>query len=86
MAKPLSALEDASLRFILSTLGESHGWLDVTRIASRTGRHLSDVREAVARLVRRRLIQVDEVAPNTERWLKFAAPGADLAPRSAPTA
>lgn len=85
MVKPLSALEDSALRFILSTLGESNGWLDLTRIASRTGRHLSDVREAVARLVRRRLIEVDEAAPLTERWLRFAAPGTDwAATRSGP--
>jgi hypothetical protein len=74
--KPLTALEDAALRFILGSLHESSGWLDLTRIASRTGRHLSDVRDAVARLARRRLILVDEAAPLTERWIKFSAPGA----------
>lgn len=74
--KPLTALEDAALRFILGSLHESNGWLDLTRIASRTGRHLSDVRDAVARLARRRLIVVDESAPLTERWIRFSTPGA----------
>jgi hypothetical protein len=81
--KPLTALEDASLRFILGSLGESNGWLDLTRICSRTGRHLGDVRDAVARLARRKLILVDESGPSTERWIRFAAPGTELtsAPR-----
>lgn len=77
MPKPLTPLEDATLRFILSTLGEANGWLDLTRVCSRTGRHLGDVRQAVARLVRRRMIAVDEAAPNTERWIHFLAPGAE---------
>lgn len=79
MAKPLTALEDATLRFVLSTLGEARGWLDLTRVCSRTGRHLDDVRQAVARLVRRRLIGLDESAPHTERWLRFVMPGAEAA-------
>jgi DNA-binding IclR family transcriptional regulator len=78
VTKPLTALEDATLRFILGSLGESDGWLDLTRICSRTGRHLGDVRQAVARLVRRRLISVDERAGTTERWLRFVAPGAAM--------
>lgn len=84
MTKPLTPLEDATLRFVLSTLSEAQGWLDLTRVSSRTGRHLSDVRQAVARLVRRRLLSLDETAPNTERWLRFLAPGQE--PSDAPPA
>jgi hypothetical protein len=84
MAKPLTPLEDATLRFVLSSLGEARGWLDLTRVCSRTGRHLVDVRQAVARLVRRRLLAIDETAPNTERWLKFLVPGAEPAPTTTP--
>lgn len=84
MAKPLTPLEDASLRFILSMLGEANGWLDLTRICSRTGRHLGDVRQAVARLARRRMILIDEAAPNTERWIHFLAPGAEPIPAVRP--
>lgn len=80
MAKPLTPLEDATLRFVLSTLGEAKGWLDLTRVCSRTGRHLTDVRQAVARLVRRGLLQIDATGPNTERWLRFAVPGQEPAP------
>lgn len=76
MSKPLTPLEDATLRFILGSLTESDGWLDLTRICSRTGRHLGDVRQAVARLVRRRMIAVDERPGSSERWLRFVAPGA----------
>jgi hypothetical protein len=79
MPKPLTPLEDATLRFVLSSLGEARGWLDLTRVCSRTGRHLVDVRQAVARLIRRRLLAIDESAPNTERWLKFLVPGAEPA-------
>ncbi|MFM8386490.1 MAG: hypothetical protein ACKOCB_06725 [Planctomycetia bacterium] len=82
--KQLTALEDAALRFILGTLHESNGWLDLTRICSRTGRHLGDVRDAVARLVRRRLVQVDESAPSTERWLRFVTPGAEVTAAGSP--
>ena len=80
MTKPLTPLEDATLRFVLSSLNEAKGWLDLTRVCSRTGRHLVDVRQAVARLVRRRLLSVDESAPNTERWLRFVVPGSEPAP------
>ncbi len=74
MRKPLTALEDAAMRTIVATQDESEGWLDVTRICSRTGRHLADVRQAVARLVRYKLIHIDEKAPNTERWIKISLP------------
>lgn len=86
MPKPLTPLEDATLRFVLSTLGEAKGWLDLTRVCSRTGRHLGDVRQAVARLVRRGLIDVDESAPNTERWLRFLLPGAEPTEAARPDA
>ncbi len=75
MRNALTALEDATLRTIVSTQDESEGWLDLTRVCSRTGRHLADVRQAVARLVRYKLIQIDEKAPNTERWIKVSLPG-----------
>lgn len=75
MPKPLTPLEDATLRFILGSLTEADGWLDLTRICSRTGRHLSDVRQAVARLVRRRMIEVDAQAGTSERWLRLTAVG-----------
>ena len=84
MPKPLTPLEDATLRFVLSTLGEAKGWLDLTRVCSRTGRHLGDVRQAVARLVRRRLVDVDASAPNTERWIRFLAPGSETTPAPRP--
>jgi hypothetical protein len=71
MSKPLTPLEDATVRFVLANAHEADGWLDLTRISSRTGRHLVDVRQAVARLVRRGVLRVDEAAPNTERWLRF---------------
>jgi DNA-binding IclR family transcriptional regulator len=74
MAKPLTPLESAALATIVDTQSESDGWLDLTRICSRTGRHLADVRQAVARLVRYRLVEIDETAPNTERWLRFGLP------------
>ena len=41
---------------------------------SRTARHLSDVRQAVARLRRYGMIEIDESAPNTQRWLKISLP------------
>jgi hypothetical protein len=84
MSKPLTPLEDAALRFIFSTLEEAKGWLDLTRICSRTGRHLGDVRQAVARLARRRMILIDESAPNTERWIHFLAPGSEPTPAARP--
>lgn len=77
MAKSLTPLESAALNTIIDTQEESDGWLDLTRVCSRTGRHLSDVRQAVARLVRYGLIVVDGEAPITERWIKFALPAHD---------
>lgn len=77
MAKPLTALESATLNTIIETHEESEGWLDLTRVCSRTGRHLSDVRQAVARLSRYGLVIVDEEAPMTERWLRFELPAPD---------
>ncbi len=74
MKKPLSALESATLSTIVDTQHEHEGWLDLTRVASRTARHLGDIRQAVARLVRYGLVEIDETAPNTERWLKFSVP------------
>ena len=72
--KPLSPLESATLATIVDTQDEHEGWLDLTRVASRTARHLVDIRQAVARLQRYGLIEIDEEAPNTERWLKFSLP------------
>ncbi len=72
--KPLTALEQATLSTIVDTYHESEGWLDLTRVCSRTARHLVDVRQSVARLVRYGLVTIDEEAPNTERWLKFSLP------------
>ena len=74
LKKPLTPLETATLAVITDTHHESEGWLDLTRVCSRTGRHLVDVRQSVARLVRYGLIRVDEDAPNTDRWLKFEFP------------
>jgi hypothetical protein len=81
----LTPLEDATLRFVLAHLTEADGWLDLTRVSSLTGRMLPDVQRAVARLLRRGMLSVDDKAPNTERWLRFVAPGATPAspsPRS----
>jgi len=72
--KPLTPLEDAALRFVLAHGPESDGWLDLTRISSDTGRMLPDVRQAIARLVRRGLLALDEKAPHGERWLRFVLP------------
>lgn len=83
MPKPLTPLEAAALATIVDTQDESEGWLDLTRICSRTGRHLSDVRQAIARLVRYGLVTIDETAPSTERWLRFRLPGAPSATASA---
>lgn len=74
MRKPLSPLESSTLTTIAETQHESDGWLDLTRVCSRTARHLVDVRQAVARLVRYGLVQIDESAPNTERWIRFVLP------------
>ena len=80
--KPLTPLEDSALRFVLAHAGEMEGWLDLTRISSHTGRMLSDVRQAVARLVRRGSLVIDESASNTERWVRFVIPGLEDAPQS----
>jgi len=72
--KPLTALESATLSTIVDTQHEHDGWLDLTRISSRTARHLVDVRQAVARLSRYGLIHVDATSPDDERWIKFSLP------------
>jgi hypothetical protein len=82
--KSPKALEDATLRFVLAHAHETNGWLDLTRICSRTARMLPDVRSAVARLVRRGDLVVDESAKNTERWLRFIVPGLENEPAGAP--
>jgi hypothetical protein len=74
LKKPLTPLESATLSTIVDTYHEAEGWLDLTRVCSRTGRHLVDVRQSVARLVRYGLVHVNEEAPNTDRWLKFELP------------
>jgi len=74
MKKPLTALESATLATIVDTQHEHEGWLDLTRVSSRTARHLVDVRQAVARLARYGLIHVDETATKNERWLKISLP------------
>jgi hypothetical protein len=85
---PLTPLEDATLRFVLANAGEADGWLDLTRVSSLTARMLPDVRRAVARLLRRGMLVVDDDAPNTDRWLRFVVPGvsdkASGAPRPVP--
>jgi hypothetical protein len=73
---PLTPLEDSVLRTVLADAIEGDGWLDLTRICSRTGRMLPDVREAVHRLVRRRLLLLDDKAPHTMRWMRFLLPEA----------
>lgn len=78
MKKNLTPLEDATLRTIVNTQEEADGWLDLTRVCSRTGRHLSDVRQTLARLRRYGLVEIDEGAPNTERWLKIRLPDPDI--------
>jgi hypothetical protein len=74
MKKPLTALESATLATIVDTQHEHEGWLDLTRVSSRTARHLADVRQAVARLSRYGLIHVDSTSPDDERWLKISLP------------
>ena len=69
--RPLTPLESATLATILATKDEADGWLDLTRVCSRTARHLGDVRQAVARLIRYGLVAMDEDAPHTERWIRF---------------
>jgi hypothetical protein len=83
---PLSHLEDATLRFVLAHASENGGWLDLTRVCSQTGRMLPDVRQAVARLVRRGHLATDGSAANTERWVRFVLPGAASAPATPPVA
>ncbi len=75
MSQALTPLEDATLRTIIAVREESDGWLDLTRVCSRVGRHLSDVRQAVARLVRYGVIEVTETAATTDRWVRIALPG-----------
>ena len=70
----LTSLEDSTLRYVLSHAGEGQGWLDLTRVCSMTGRMLPDVHDCVLRLVRRRLLLLDEKAPHTARWMKFSLP------------
>ena len=41
---------------------------------------LPDVREAVMRLVRRRLLVLDEKAPHTPRWMRFQLPESSTPP------
>jgi hypothetical protein len=84
--KPLTALEDATLRFVLSTARESDGWLDLTRISSRTGRMLPDVQRAVSRLARRGYVTLDEKARSGDRWIRFLVPGVSEAGASTPPA
>ena len=74
MKKPLTALESATLATIVDTQHEHDGWVDLTRVSSRTARHLSDVRQAVARLARYKLITVDGSSAEDERWLKITLP------------
>jgi hypothetical protein len=73
MKKPLTPLETATFNTILDTQHESDGWLDMTRVCSRTARHLVDVRQAAARLARYGFVVIDERAED-ERWLKFSIP------------
>jgi hypothetical protein len=75
MPDSLTPLEDATVRFVLAHADEANGWLDLTRISSRTARMLPDIRQAVARLVRRGVLRIDEAAPNTERWMRFLVEG-----------
>jgi hypothetical protein len=70
----LSPLEDSTLRYVLAHAGEGQGWLDLTRICSQTGRMLPEVKDAVMRLARRRLLLLDDKAPHTARWMKFSLP------------
>lgn len=79
--KPLTPLEDATLRMVLSTAAETDGWLDLTQVCSDTARMLADVRQAVARLARRGLVTIDEDAANTDRWVRFLLPEVEEASR-----
>jgi len=73
MKKPLTPLETAAFNTIVDTHDESEGWLDITRISSRTARHLVDVRQACARLARYGFVTIEERAED-ERWLRFSIP------------
>ncbi len=79
LRQPLTPLEDATFRFVVAHVTEADGWVDLTRVCSRTARMLPDVQRAVARLVRRKLVSVDDKAPNTERWLRFILPNTPAA-------
>jgi hypothetical protein len=70
----LTPLEDATLRYVLSHAGEGDGWMDLTRVCSQTGRMLPEVRDAVMRLARRRLLLLDDKAKHTPRWMRFLLP------------
>ena len=72
--KPLTPLEDATLRLVLSSTAEADGWLDLTLVSSNTARMLTDVRQAVARLARRGLVTIDGEAANSARWVRFILP------------
>lgn len=72
--RTLTALEDATLRTLVSCSEESDGWLDLTRVCSRVGRHLSDIRQAVARLERYGAIAITGTAPDNERWIQVTFP------------
>jgi hypothetical protein len=83
----LTPLEDSIVRYVLAHAHEGGGWLDLTRICSHTGRMLPDVREAALRLAKRKILKVDETAPETRRWLKFVVEpaGSASSARPAPT-
>ena len=82
--KQPTALEDTTLRLVLAHAGESNGWLDLTRICSKTARMLPDVRQTVARMARRGQLTIDESAANTERWIRFLVPGLESEPAATP--
>lgn len=75
--RKLTPLEDATLRMLVSCSDESEGWLDLARVCSRVGRHLSDVRQAVARLERYGVIKVVATSDQTERWVQVTFPEAE---------
>lgn len=75
--RKLTNLEDATLRTLVSCSDESDGWLDLARVCSRVGRHLADVRQAVARLERYGVIEVVATSDQTERWIRVAFPDAE---------
>ncbi len=82
---PLSPLDDATLRTVLAHAGEGDGWLDLTRICSQTGRMLPEVRDSVMRLVRRRLLVLDDAAKPTPRWMRFVLPEGSRPEHRTPT-